>query len=116
VANTGGREGSYTAVLKIDGVKEAEKSIAVAAGSSELVTFSATREEADDYSVAVDGLSGSFAVTAPEPSPPPPEPPSLEPPASATLSINWPVLSGVIAGVIVAGGLLTFFLVRRRTY
>ena len=96
VANTGGTEGSYTVVLKINGVKEEEKSITVAAGSSEDVSFSVTRDEADSYNVVADGLSGSFTVAAPTP-------------------INWSVLGGIIGGVVVVG-LLIFFLVRRRAY
>ncbi len=110
VANTGGTEGSCTVVLKINGVKEAEKSVTVAAGGSEIVTFSATREEARTYSVVVDGLSAFFIVVGPvlPPTPPPPTPlPEVKPP------INWPVVGGAIAGVIVVG-LLIFFLVRRR--
>lgn len=65
VANTGGKSGSYTVVLKIEGVKEAEERVTVAAGSSQTVTFSVTREEADTYAVTLDGLSGSFTVVAP---------------------------------------------------
>jgi len=52
VANTGGTEGSYSVVLKIDGVTEAEKSVIVAAGGSQEVAFSITREEPGSYSVA----------------------------------------------------------------
>ena len=97
VANTGGSEGSYTVVLKINGVEEAEKGVTVAAGSSQDVTFSVTREEPGSYSVTVAGLSGSFTVVGPSPTP----------------SINWAIVAGIIAAV-VAVGLLTFFLIRRR--
>ena len=65
VANTGGESGSYTVVLKINGVKEAEETVTVAAGESQDVSFSVTREEAASYAVTVDGLSGSFTVVAP---------------------------------------------------
>ena len=101
VANTGGTEGSYSVILKINGVKEEEKSVTVAAGSSEDVSFSVIREEAASYSVVVDGLSGSFTIAAPAPLEKPP--------------INWPVLGGIIAGVVVVG-LLLFLLIRRRAY
>jgi hypothetical protein len=97
VANTGGESGSYAVVLKIDGVKEAEETVTIAAGSSQTVTFSVTGEEAGSYTVAVDGLSGSFTVVAP---------PSR---------INWPMIGGIIGGVVVVG-LLIFFFVRRRAY
>jgi len=62
VANTGGSQGSYSAVLKIDGVQEATKSVSIAAGSSKSVTFSVTREDAGSYAVTIGSLSGSFAV------------------------------------------------------
>jgi len=76
VANTGGMEGSYTVVLTINGVKEAEGSVTIAAGSSQGVSFSVTKEEGGIYRVIVDGLSGSFTVVAPAPAPPPPAPPA----------------------------------------
>jgi len=104
VANTGGTQGSYTVVLKINGVKEAEKSVTVAVGKSQDVTFSVTKEEAGSYSVAVDGLTGSFTVAAAPPQAPPAKPP-----------VNWPLIGGIIAGVVIAG-LIVFFLVRRRAY
>ena len=125
VANTGGTEESYTVVLKVNGLKETERSVTVASGSSQSVTFSLTKEEPGSYSVAVDELSGSFTVAVPAPPPgeeegtspsePTPEPPVLPPSPPAPTSINWPVLGGIIAGVVVVG-LLIFFLVRRRAY
>jgi len=126
VANTGGTEGSYTVVLKINGVKEAEKSVTTGAGESQSVSFSVTKEEAGSYSVAVEGLSGSFTVVAPPPppaplappptpAPPAPLPPPTPPAPPPTPLINWPVIGGIIAGVVVVG-LVIFFLVRRRAY
>jgi len=106
VANTGGTEGSYTVVLDINGVKEAEKSITVAAGGSESVSFSVTREEVGSYTVAVDGLSSSFTVVAPAP-PAPPAPP-VKPP------INWFLAGGIIAGALLLIGLLVFLLCREK--
>ncbi len=73
----------------------------------------------------VNGLTDSFTVkeeeaavistppSAEETSPlPPAEETSLPPP---TKEVNWPVLWGVIGGV-VAIGLLIFFLIRREAY
>ncbi|GAH76336.1 unnamed protein product, partial [marine sediment metagenome] len=116
IANIGGMEGSYTAVLKIKGVKEVEKRVTLAAGSTEMWLLLVDREEVGSYSVTVDGLSGSFAVVAP-PAPPPPAPPEVKPPVVPPIkpAINWPVLGGVI-GVVIAVGLLIFFVVRRRAY
>jgi len=108
VANTGGTEGSYPVVLKINGVKEAEKSVTVAAGSSEDVSFSVTREEVDSYSVTVDGLSAFFIVVEPvlPPTPAPPAPPPAKP-------VNWPLIGGIIGGVVVVGVLVYFLVIRR---
>jgi len=112
VTNTGGTEGSYTVVLKINGVKETEKSVTIAAGKSQNVSFSLSKEQAASYSVAVDGLSGSFTVAAPAP---PPQPPVPTPPPPAKPPINWPVLGGIMGGVIVVA-LLVFLVTRRRAY
>jgi len=97
VSNTGGTEGSYTVVLKVNGVKEAEKTVTIAAGDSQEVSFSLTRDEPGTYSVSVDGLSGGFTVIVVTPPP----------------GINWPLVGGIIGGVIVVA-LLIFFFVRRR--
>ena len=102
VTNTGGKSGSYTVTLKINGVKEAEKSLTVAAGSSQAVSFNVTREEADTYAVTVDGLSGSFTVVAPLP------------PAVKPKPINWPLIGGIIAAVVVVGSLIFLLVIRRR--
>ena len=106
VANTGGESGSYTVVLKIGGVKEAEETVTIAAGEGQDVSFNVTREEAGSYTVAVDGLSGSFTVVAP--------PVGEEEEEEEKPGINWPLYGGIIGGVIVAAGLLYYFLVFRR--
>jgi len=129
VANTGGVEGSHSVVLKINGAKEAEQRVTVAAGSSQSVSFSVVKEDAGIYNIAVNGLSGSFTVVepppappvpAPAPPPPVPAPPAPEitapvlppppPPAPAPIT-NWPMIGGIVAAVIV-GGLLIFFVAR----
>jgi len=113
VANTGGESGSYTVVLKIDGVKEAEETVTVAAGESQDVSFSLTRDEPGTYSVAVDGLSGSFTVVAP----PEGEEEEEEVPTEPEPGFNWPLYGGIIGvAVIVAGLLIYVFVFRRREY
>ena len=132
LANTGGLEGSYTVVLKINGVKEAEQKVTIAAGTSKTVTFIAAKEEAGSYSVTVDGMSGSFVVVAPPviapppviivPPPPPPTPPAPLPPAPlppapappVPAPLNWPLIGGLIAAAVVVGLLIYFLVVRRR--
>ena len=107
VANTGGEVGSYTAVLKIDGVKEEEKTVTIAAGGSQTVSFGITREEAGSYTVTVDGLNGSFTVVVQ------PTPTAESTPAVEEGGINWYII-GAILGVVL---LLAIFLpiwIRRR--
>ncbi len=64
VANTGGSQGSHNVVLNIDGVQEESKSVTIAAGASQSVTFSVTREDAGIYTVTIGSLSGSFTVVS----------------------------------------------------
>jgi len=102
VANIGGESGSYPVVLKIDGIKEAEETVTIAAGESQEVSFSATKEEAGSYTVTVDGWSGSFTVV------------TVAPPAKP--GFNWPLIGGIIGGVIVVALLIFFFIRRRAAY
>ncbi|GAI99509.1 unnamed protein product, partial [marine sediment metagenome] len=51
VTNTGGKSGSYIVTLDINGVKEADETVTVAAGDSQEVSFSVTKEDAGIYSV-----------------------------------------------------------------
>ncbi len=102
VANTGGQAGSYTVMLKINDAVEETKEVTVAAGASETVTFTTSKDKAGTYAVDVNGLTGSFMVKEAAVSPPPPSP------------VNWPVIGGIIAAGVVIVGLLIFFLVRRR--
>jgi hypothetical protein len=104
VANTGGLEGSYTVVLKINGVKEAEQSVTIAASASKTVTFIVAKEEAGSYSVTADGMSGSFVVVTPVIALPP-APPNY-----------WPLIGGLIAAAVIVGLLIYFLVVRRRAY
>jgi len=72
VSNTGGSSGTHDVVLNINGVEEAQESVTVAAGGSQTVSFSVTKTELGEYSVALANLSGSFTVVEAEP----PEPPA----------------------------------------
>ncbi len=121
VANTGGTEGSYSVVLKINGVEEAHKTLTIAAGKSQSVSFEVAEEEAGSYNITVDGLSGSFTVAAPAPPPttpplnqaPTPTPTPTSTPTPESKGINWSLIGGITGGVIVVG-LITLLLVRRR--
>ena len=102
VANTGGMVGSYAVVLMVNDAKEAEESVAVAAGDSKDVSFSISKEEAGSYSVTVDGLSDAFTVAAPPPTAPPPTPTEVTPaaPTEVEPGTNWPIVGGIIAAVV----------------
>ena len=96
VANTGEEEGSYTITLKINGVAEQTREITLAGGASETVIFATAKDEAGTYSVAVDGLTGSFTVREVAVPPPVVVPPPAPPPG-----INWTIWRPVIIGVAV---------------
>lgn len=125
VANTGGMEGSYTAILEVNGVREETQSISIAAGGTEGVDFTVSREEPGDYVVKVGALEGNFTVTvlqappktpAAKPSPPQPKPssPPTEPPAPVEEGgINWYII-GAISGFLVLLAILLPIWIRRR--
>lgn len=129
VANVGVKRGETTVVLKINGVKEAEKRVTVDAGSSQLVDFTVSRKEPGTYNVEVNGLKGSFTVVTPpaavvparpEAPPKPPTPPAPAPAPAPTVPptappTNWALIVGIIAAIVIAG-LLLYFLFRRRAY
>jgi len=100
VTNTGGQVGSYEVVLRIDGVVEKSKGITLDAGAGAPVTFNVSKDTAGTYSVDVNGLTGSFTVKEV---------------AAPVKPINWPLIGGIIAAVVVIGvGLGVFFWMRRK--
>jgi hypothetical protein len=110
VTNNGDAPGSYTLRFKVDGLVEDTRDIMLNAGVSEEVTFTTVKNVAGTYSVEVGGLSGSFIVEEkPEEPVPPPEVPE-EP------TINWPIIWGTMAGVIVVGVIILWIAIRRRAY
>ena len=113
VANTGGETGTYEVALKINGVVEATKEVTVSAGANKKVTFTTAKDMAGSYLVDINGLSGSFTVKAAPPPPPPPPPTPIPTPPEVKPAINWPLVGGIIAGVVVVG-LGVFFWIRRR--
>ncbi|MBI2832267.1 MAG: hypothetical protein HYX79_08430 [Chloroflexi bacterium] len=137
VSNTGGREGSYEAILKLGSTVEATNTVKLASGGNKQLTFSVSKTPGS-YTVNIGGLSGAFDVkpapAVPSPSPvsgasPPPEPPipTLSPSISAQVpasppeatseaepqTVNWPVLWSAIG--VVAIVLLLVILIRARS-
>jgi hypothetical protein len=66
VANTGGKEDTYTVTLTIDGGKAegGEAEVTVPGGEARPVQFALTVHEAGSYAIAVDEESGLLVVTA----------------------------------------------------
>jgi len=93
VTNIGGREGRRTVSLRVNQVLEQTKQITLAPGQTEVVTFAVTRDEPGSYTVEVNGLTKGFTVVAP-----------------SWLSKYW----WITMAVLVAIGLLIYFLSRRK--
>jgi len=110
VANNGDAAGSYTLRFKVDGLVEETREITLDALASEEVTFTTVKDVAGTYSVEVGGLTGSFTVVErPQETTPPPETP-------AKPTINWPIIWGAMAGVLVVGVIILWLALRRRAY
>ncbi len=130
VANTGDIRDSYKVILKIDDVVIDSKDVTVAGKSSQKVTFTTSKDAAGSYTVNVDGLPGKFVVKAPPappappvtppappapvPAPAPPVVPPPAPPAPPAPPINWWLIGGIIAGVIIIGIVIWRLVVRRQ--
>ena len=118
------KTGTYTLVLKINGVVEETRTVEIdntiktlgldAPSPGIWVTFTASKDMAGTCLVDVNGLAGSFVVreaaAAPEPEPTSTPPPISTPPPDEPT--NWPVVCGVTAALVAMGSLL-FFLARR---
>jgi len=84
VTNRGGQEGSYTAILKINGETEGTQEITLRPGQSEQVVFTVSDNGPGQYVVTIDSLSGEF---------------------TSSLWINWWLIGGIIAALILLGWL-----------
>jgi hypothetical protein len=111
VTNTGGSDGSYTVVLKINGVAERTKEFTIGAGTSETVSFTIAKDSEGVFGVNINGKTGQFAVIVPV-APTTPAPIAALPVQPST---NSRLVSGIIIGSIIVIGLLVYlFALRRR--
>ncbi|MDD4985387.1 MAG: CARDB domain-containing protein [Dehalococcoidales bacterium] len=101
ILNTGGSDGSYKAMLMVNNAREAERSVVVAAGSQETISFTLSKKEAGSYTVDVGGVTRNFTVI--NSSGPTPDNP-----------FNWPLVGGIIAAVVVLALLVTWLLRRSK--
>jgi hypothetical protein len=143
VTNAGDLTDTYEVILKMNGIEVGVEEVELIGGEDETVSFRVTLNAVGTYAVEIASLSGSFVVkegdTSPAPlapslpapasappAPPPeseaPEPEISTPGPSAPLPppppdepTNWPLIGGIIAGV-VAVALIAFFLIRRAVY
>jgi hypothetical protein len=102
IEETNNKSGIYEGTLRIDGTVEETKSLTIAPLGSEQISFEISRGEAGEYSVNLDGLTGSFTVTGE--------------PVSDSSESSFPtvaVVIGVIAALVIVGGLV-YYLNRRR--
>jgi len=64
VKNTGGSEGTYNAVLTIDGVTVGAKQVTLAPGASKTISFSPVKDKAGTYQIGIGGLTSKLTVKA----------------------------------------------------
>jgi len=93
VTNTGDITGTYEVTLKIDDVAVATKSVALAGGAIEKVTFATSKVVGGTYSVDLNGLLGTFVVKA---------------------GLNWWLIGGIIAAIVAVLLLAYFYMWRKR--
>ena len=62
IVNIGESDGTYTAVLSIDGLEEAQKEVTVKASISETLTFVVSRDKPGTYSVVIGSHTVQFKV------------------------------------------------------
>jgi hypothetical protein len=63
VTNLGSAEGSYRAVLTVNGINEAEKVINLAPQASQTVTFSVTKNTVGQYQISIGNQKGNLTVS-----------------------------------------------------
>jgi len=66
VANAGGKSGTHTVALKVDGEVEDEKTVTLNPDETKTVSFEVLASQLGTFSVEIDGLSGSYTVSEPE--------------------------------------------------
>jgi len=114
VANIGDVERSYTVILKINGIVETDRKVTLDAGSRQQISCGITRNVAGTYTVDINGLTGSFTVRVEEA--PTISPPAISVSSPPTAPFNWPLIVGIIAGVIIVAGLIFYLSARRKTW
>jgi subtilase family serine protease len=103
VTNVGETGGSHEVVFMIDGKKVFSTEVTLAGGESREASFATVAEAPGTYSVTVDGLTGTFTVETVPPVKPPVKP-----------VVNWPLIIGIVAGVVIIAVAIWLIIRRRR--
>jgi uncharacterized repeat protein (TIGR01451 family) len=93
VHNTGEQAGIYTVILKLNGEERESKDITLQPGKSGTVTFDTKGNEPGDYTVVVGSLNGEF---------------------ESKLWINWWLIVGTIALIILIRYIIWYIMQRRK--
>jgi predicted benzoate:H+ symporter BenE len=98
ITNRGGTAGTFPVSLKINGITEDSREIALSPGASQTVGFSTSRVLSGSYTMDIAGLSAAFSVEA--------EP---EPDRKGSTASWW-----VVAAVIFGGAMVTALVIAAR--
>jgi len=66
VVNSGGRQGSYSVVLKVNDAEESQNEVTLGSGENQMISFEIAKEVAGIYSVDINGEVGQFTVIVPQ--------------------------------------------------
>ena len=105
--NAGNCPGTFDVVLKINGVEEESKQVALDPDEQQVVTFSVVKAEATDYTVDINGLSASYVVKEKQ-APTPPLPVEKVDFQTVVLTIAL-----IVAGIMITSALVYFLVIRR---
>ena len=89
VANNSTSQGSYNAVLKINGTSEAQQEVTLNPNETKVVTFNVSKDTAGSYQVAIADKSGSFTVTTSQTG------------STSKGGLSWLGIAGIVLGAIV---------------
>lgn len=65
ISNVGGTEGTFTAILKVNGVETEEREITLAGGEKDRVSFTIAEDVSGTYDIEVSGQTGTLTVLKP---------------------------------------------------
>jgi len=100
ISNTGGESGSCQVTLEINGETEATEDIDIAAGGSQQVSFTTSKDIAGTYVADIGGLSDAFVVKEAAAAATPPPPSTTTSPTTQPKQTNWMLIVGITAGAI----------------